>query len=239
MNKMIAMIPARMGSKRVKNKNLRLIDGKPLISYVVETAVKSDIFDEIYINSEADIFKEIAEKHNVKFYKRPAYLAEDDKTNDDFAYDFLQNVKCNTLVQLLSTSPFMSIDDVKSFVRTYENNNYETLISVKNVQIESIYDGTPINFNQKEITPPSQDLKPIQAYACGLMAWDKERYIENMKKYNSAYHGGDGRTGFYELDGYATIDIDTEDDFRLAEVIHNHLSNINKSEPQYYNGDID
>lgn len=239
MSKVIAMIPARLGSKRVKNKNLRLIDGKPLISYVVETAVESGIFDEIYINSEADIFDDIAKQYNIKFYKRPAYLAEDDKTNDDFAYEFLQNVECDTLVQLLSTSPFMSVDDVKSFVDTYKENNYETLISVKNVQIESIYDGTPINFNQKEITPPSQDLKPIQAYACGLMAWDKERYIENMKKFNSAYHGGDGRTGFYELDGYATVDIDTEDDFRLAEVIHNHLSTNYESKPEYYEGSVD
>ena len=71
------------------------------------------------------------------------------------------------------------------------------------------------------------------------MAWDKERYIENMKKFNSAYHGGDGRTGFYELDGYATVDIDTEDDFRLAEVIHNHLSTNYESKPEYYEGSVD
>ena len=238
MGKTIAMIPARLGSKRVKNKNLRLIGKKPLISHIVETAVNSKIFDEIYINSEADIFENIAKEYGVKFYKRPAYLSEDDKTNDDFAHDFLQNVECDTLVQLLSTSPFMSIDDVKSFVNTYKENNYETLISVKNVQIESIYDGVPINFNQKEITPPSQDLKPIQAYACGLMAWDKKRYVENMNKFSSAYHGGDGRTGFYELDGYATIDIDTEDDFKLAEVIHKHLSTENDVKPEYYTGDI-
>ena len=125
MSKLIAMIPVRLGSKRVKNKNLRLIDGKPLISYVLETTINANIFDEIYINSEADIFEDIAKQHDVKFYKRPAYLAEDDKTNDDFAYDFLQNIECKTLVQLLTTSPFMSVDDVKSFVDVYLNNNYE------------------------------------------------------------------------------------------------------------------
>jgi len=234
MSKTIAMIPVRLGSKRVKNKNLRLIDGKPLICYVLETAVKSDIFDEIYINSESDIFEPIAKKYGIKFYQRPAYLAEDDKTNDDFAYDFLQNVECDDLVQLLTTSPFMSVNDVTSFVNKFHDNNYETLISVNKVQIESIYDGNPINFNQKEITPPSQDLKPIQAYACGLMAWNRKKYIENMKKFNSAYHGGDGRTGFFELSGWSTIDIDTEDDFRLAEVVHSHLNMNRHTEPQYY-----
>ena len=65
MSKTIAMIPVRLGSKRVKNKNLRLIDGKPLISYVLETTIKSNIFDEIYINSESDIFEPIAKKYGV------------------------------------------------------------------------------------------------------------------------------------------------------------------------------
>ena len=47
--KIIAMIPARLGSKRVKNKNLRLLGNKPLISHVIETAKESNVFDDIYI----------------------------------------------------------------------------------------------------------------------------------------------------------------------------------------------
>ena len=58
--KIIAMIPARLGSKRIKNKNLRLLGNKPLIAHVIEAAIKADVFDEIYINSESDIFEEIA-----------------------------------------------------------------------------------------------------------------------------------------------------------------------------------
>ena len=50
------MIPARLGSTRVKNKNLRLINNKPLISYVIETVKKTNIFDDIYLNSDSYIF---------------------------------------------------------------------------------------------------------------------------------------------------------------------------------------
>ena len=53
--KVIAMIPARLGSKRVKNKNLRLLGGKPLIAHVIETVKETNIFDEIYINSDGTI----------------------------------------------------------------------------------------------------------------------------------------------------------------------------------------
>lgn len=232
--KLVAMIPARLGSKRVKNKNLRLIGGKPLISYVIESAIKSDIFDEIFINSEADIFKEIADDYGISFYNRPEYLSNDDVTNDLFAEDFIKNIKCDNLIQLLATSPFISVDDIRSFTNIFLNDNYETLISVTNVQIECIYDNSPINFNQKEITLPSQDLKPIQAYACGLMGWNAAKYIDNMNKYKSAYHGGDGKTGFYSLSGFSTIDIDTESDFLLAELVHNHINRTIRSDPQYY-----
>ena len=61
-NTIIAMIPARLGSKRVPKKNLRLLNGRPLISYSIETAVKSGLFDEVYVNSEAEIFYKIAKK---------------------------------------------------------------------------------------------------------------------------------------------------------------------------------
>ena len=59
--KLVGMIPARMGSQRVKKKNVRLINGRPLIDYVLESVSKADIFDAVYINSEDEIFTELAE----------------------------------------------------------------------------------------------------------------------------------------------------------------------------------
>ena len=61
--KIVAMIPARLGSKRVIKKNLRLLNGKPLISYITESAINSNAFDEIYINSESEIIDSIVELH--------------------------------------------------------------------------------------------------------------------------------------------------------------------------------
>ena len=69
--KIIGMIPARLGSKRVPKKNLRLLNGRPLISYNIETAVKSGVLDEVYVNSEAEIFSNIAKEYGARFYKRP------------------------------------------------------------------------------------------------------------------------------------------------------------------------
>jgi CMP-N-acetylneuraminic acid synthetase/quercetin dioxygenase-like cupin family protein len=231
--KVIAMIPVRMGSQRVKNKNLRLINGKPLVKYILESTIAADVFDEIYINSEADVFDTIANESSVKFYKRSEYLASNEATNDDFALDFINNVECNVIIQLLATSPFISPDEIRKFVNDMIENNYDTLISVKNEQIECVYDEKPINFVQKEKTPPSQSLIPIQAYACGLMGWRSETFKSNIEKYDSAYHGGDGNIGFFTLHGYSTVDIDTEDDFAIAEAVAKAIEAPNQL-PDYY-----
>lgn len=231
--KIVAMIPARLGSTRVPKKNLRLLNGIPLIFYPIVLCKKVDIFDDVYLNSDAFILKKIAKEQGVKFYERSEYLCSDTATNDEFVYDFINNVKCDVIIQVLSTSPFITKKEIKNFVAYMLDNKYETLISVKNEQIECIYDGKPINFKQKGQTLPSQQLKPIQLYACSLMGWNVKRFKNNMKKYNSGYHGGDGSIGFFELNGFSSIDIDEEDDFQLCEGICSYLKNKN-IERKYY-----
>lgn len=227
------MIPARMGSTRVKNKNIRLINGIPLIQYIINVAKGSNLLNDIYINSESTLFSNIAEKSKIKFYQRDIDLASDTATNDDFVLDFINTIECDILVQLLPTSPFISTDTINSFIQTMLDGQFETMISTSNIQIECLYKQKPINFDQKKQTPPSQLLTPIKAYACGLMAWDCKKFRSNMAKYGSAYHGGDGTIGFYDLKGYASIDIDNEEDFMIAEAVAIAL-NKPKTPPKYY-----
>ena len=92
---------------------------------------------------------------------------------------------------------------------------------------------TPINFDQRKKTPPSQELEPIKAYACGIMGWKSDNFKQNINKYGAAYHGGEGNIGFFDLKGFSTVDIDQEEDFVLAEAIASSLG-IEKKSPQYY-----
>ena len=88
MKNIICMIPAKLNSSRIKHKNLRYLGGKPLISHVIDAAKRSNIFQDIYVNSESDIFGKIAEESDVKFYKRPQHLSEGDVGSDEFCKDF-------------------------------------------------------------------------------------------------------------------------------------------------------
>ena len=235
MKKIVAMIPARAGSKRVPKKNIRMINGKPLIQYIIDATLNSSVFTDIYVNTDDEIIKTFVKRQfpSVKIYNRPKELASDTATNDDFAYDFINNVECDVLVQLLATSPFVTPLQISNFVGFYLNNHFDTLISVKRNQIEAIYEDVAINFDPSSHTLPSQQLKAVFTYACSLMLWDTRIFKSNYLNNSGPYHGGNGKTNFFEMDGYSTIDIDNEDDFLLAEIISKKIENDTISSPVY------
>lgn len=236
MKKIIAMIPARAGSKRVPKKNIRIINGKPLIQYILEATLKVGLIDEVYVNTDDEIIKNFISKEfpNVKIYDRPEALASDSATNDDFTYDFLKNVETENVIQLLATSPFVSEKQIEDFISVYLKEQCHTLVSTRKNQIECVYDSKPINFNQNLHTLPSQQLKPVLSYACSLMMWNKNMFIFNYENNLGAYHGGNGKTNYYNIDGYATVDIDNEDDFLIAEVIAEKIAKNVINTPKYY-----
>jgi CMP-N-acetylneuraminic acid synthetase/quercetin dioxygenase-like cupin family protein len=218
MTKTVAMIPARLGSQRVPQKNLRLLGGKPLIAYIIEAAKQADVFDEIYINSEADIFGDLALEYGVRFYKRPAALASNEANNDSFLLDFIQNVKADVHCQLLPTSPLITPVEIRDFLAAMKDGQYECMVSVVNHQIAALFNGKPVNFSLCDPHRSSQTMTPVQTYATVLMAWTAESFLRNTRNHGGAYHGGDGKIGYFPLKGLSTIDIDHEEDFTLAEV---------------------
>jgi CMP-N-acetylneuraminic acid synthetase/quercetin dioxygenase-like cupin family protein len=238
MTKIVAMIPARMGSKRIPKKNIRLLNGIPLISYIIRAVKEAGCFDEIYVNSESDLIGKIAKDEGVNFYKRSEDLTKDTSTNDEFTFDFMNKINCDVLIQVLATSPFTKPEEIKDFTKTMIKKNLDTLISVNNQQIECVYENSPINFNKRKPSPPSQSLNPIQSYACSLMGWKTSTFKKNMHFLGSGYHGGDGTVGFFELKGESTIDIDNEEDFQFAEMVARFLSSNNTYDKKFYDDDL-
>ena len=224
------MIPARSGSKRVKNKNLRLLSGKPLIAYVIETACKLGL--PVYVNSDCDTTLSLAKDYGCIPYKRDTSLCQDSSTNDQFMNDFINNVECDYVLQILPTSPFVTEKEIESFSR--EMVNYDTLISVKNAQIGCVYKDKPINFRKDLPNPPSQEMDAVKVYATALMGWRCSTFKKNMKELGCAYHGGNDKTGYFTLSGWSTVDIDREEDFMIAESIAQMIPFESMYKPFYY-----
>ncbi|MDD3375233.1 MAG: cupin domain-containing protein [Candidatus Omnitrophica bacterium] len=238
MSRIIAMIPARLGSKRVPRKNLRYLAGKPLICHCIETAKDSGVFDEIYINSEAEIFAQIAQESGISFYKRDEKFSTDQTNNDEFAHDFIQNTDGDILVQILPTSPLITAEEIRNFVVMMTEKKYETCVSVVPHQIACVYEGESVNFSYEEAHRSSQTMSAVCSYATVLMGWTYESFKRNIKEKGFAYHGEKGKIGFFPITGLSTIDIDHEEDFQLAEaaMVYRSMSQQNKI-PKYYGDD--
>jgi CMP-N-acetylneuraminic acid synthetase len=228
----VAMIPARLGSQRVKKKNLRYLGDKLLVEWVAEACKASNAFDEIYINSEASVFSTIAERCKVNFYQRPVHLATNSATNDEFALDFIRQTPCDILVQVNPTSPFTSAEDIRSIVSALRDGDYHTMHTVKLEQIEGLLEGNPLNFDPVKPMPPSQDLTPVMLFTSSVMGWRTGTFVANMEALGCAVYGGSQKTGFYPIVGDGTVDIDQEKDFFLAECILR--ARALNSRPRYY-----
>lgn len=226
------MIPARLGSQRIPKKNLRLLGDKVLTQWVGQACRDANIFDDIYINSESDVFKKIASDIGINFYQRPEKLASNSATNDDFGLDFIEKIDCDILVQVNPTSPFTTVEDIKGVVNMFIKGDFKTVHTVKDEQIEGLFDGKPLNFDPEKQMPPSQDLVPVKIFTSSIMAWDTKQFKENMQKSGCAVYGGDAKIGYYTIKGAGMLDIDNEKDFYLAEAVMK--MNEVKTEKKYY-----
>lgn len=214
----VCMIPARLGSRRIKNKVLRNLGGKPLIQYIIETCKQVFSVADIYLNATDTAFRQTTDANNIRFYERPSHLSTDEATNNEYIYDFLKNVKCDYLVQANPTSPFVNVDDVKGFLQMLPG--YDVLLSVKKVQAEFMYKGDTFNFCCGEGKTNSEDLEPLYIVVWGLTGLNCKKYIKNYEEDGHAIFGHKGdKLGYYVLGGFSTIDIDWEKDFRLAEAV--------------------
>lgn len=215
--KIVGEIPARLGSKRVKQKNLRLINGEPLITYAIKAAKQATTLSEIYVNSESDIIGNIAKANGVRFYKRRPELAEDHVVSDQFNYDFLKNIETDILVMINPVSPLITGKDIDAVVNYFNQNEFDTVISVKEERLHSFCEEKAINFNPNALLPMTQDIPPIQICSWAVCVWRAETFIETFE--TKGYAVFSGKVGFYPLDPLTAIKISTEDDFKIAEVM--------------------
>lgn len=214
--KIIAMIPARLGSQRLKQKNLQEIEGAPIIAHAIRKCIKSDVFDEVWVNSESEEIGRIAQKEGVFFHRRSEELASNDATSEDFIHDFIQTHKCDHVVQVHSIAPLLKISDIKKFVSRVRGANPDVLLSYESIQIECSYLDNPVNFTYKEKTN-SQDLHEIQRICWSITSWNCQKYLEAYESGQCATYAG--AVEYYPLEKMASFVIKTAEDLEIARAL--------------------
>ena len=230
--KIVAMIPARKGSKRLKNKNLSLISGKPLIYYSIKTAKESKIFSEIYINSDDEIYKKIAERYKVNFYKRPLKLGGSKIKSDDVVLDFIKKIKSDILVWVNPIAPLQTSQEISKIVNYFKKNNLNSLITSRENQVHFSYKKKPVNFSLRGKFEQTQNLVPLEEMVYSIMMWSTNSFIKSMSlKGNAIMHG---KFDSYNVSKLSSLIVKKIEDVWIIESILNQRKKI-KNKIKYDN----
>jgi len=131
--KPVCFIPARKGSKRLKNKNKLLLNGKPLVLHAVDVAIESGIFGRIMVSSDDVEILEMAYRRKVYPHKRPAKLAGDNLEIKDICSFLLQTIRTTLTAEfavLSPASPFRTAEDIKNCYKLLTESGANTVMSV-------------------------------------------------------------------------------------------------------------
>lgn len=218
--KVVAMIPARLGSQRLKKKNLALLAGRPLIAHAIEKCFTADCFDAIYVNSESEEIGKVAKSCGASFYQRPEHLGNSVTTSEQFVYDFMKAVECAAVVQVHSIAPLLSASEVRGFTENFAASRHDVLLSCIEDQIEVAYRDEPVNFTFAE-KKNSQDLFPVQRITWSISGWRTKPYIEAVEAGKIGTYNGS--IGFYPVSAVSGHVIKTQQDLDVAEALMNVL----------------
>ena len=222
--KNIAIIPARSGSKGVKDKNIRNLCGKPLMAYTIEAAIQSGEFDEVMVSTDSEKYAEIAKKcgANVPFLRSEA-TASDTASSWDMVDEVLLNyekfgISFDTFCLLQPTSPLRTAEDIKKAYQIYSDKADFAVISVCEAEHSPLWCGNlPENHEFIDFVKP-ENLKQRQA-GRKFYRLNGAIYIVNIGKFEKDRQLYKSGSFAYIMSQEKSIDIDTEIDFQLAELM--------------------
>jgi N-acylneuraminate cytidylyltransferase len=221
----LAVIPARGGSKRLPGKNVRPMLDKPVIAYSIEAALKSVLFDRVVVSTDSEEIAEVARRWGAEVpFLRSAELADDQTPVSAATADVLdrldpQGEKYSAVAQLMPNCPLRTTQDILDSYAQFRETNASSQISVTRygwqnpwwaMERDAAYTLAPLF--QEHVTQRSQDL-PALFCPTGVIWWAKAGVLRQERTYHVA-----GRTG-WEIPWQRAIDIDTEDDWQMAEVL--------------------
>ena len=216
--KVVAVVPVRAGSQRVKNKNIREFANSNLLSIKLKTLKKVLKAEDIVVNSDCDTMLDIARELGVTAVKRDDYYASSECNNSEFFEHIAKVTECDYILYSPVTSPLVSKETYMSCISKFVNSNIENLVTVSEVKHHMRLDGKPLNYDPKN-SPNSQDLPDIYSLNYGICLISRDDMIrhKNIVTANPSFH---------LLNEIESIDIDTEFDFMIAEFIYNKTRGV-------------
>ena len=224
---MLAVIPARGGSKGVPGKNIKELAGKPMIAYTIEAAVESEVFEKVIVSTDSREIADVARAFGAEIpFLRPEEIAGDLVSSDDVilhALDFYrkQGVTYQEICKLQPTSPLRNAEHIKGAYQLFKEKAAESLVSVCECEHSPLWAGKIgedlrlDNFIAEEVKRACRQDMPTYYRLNGAIYMARAESFYRNKNFLGA------NSIAYIMSQTESIDIDSYLDFEIAAVIKN------------------
>lgn len=231
-NRVVCIIPARGGSKRLRGKNIKDLVGKPLIAYSIEQAKESKYIDRVIVSTEDSVIAEVSKKYGAEVpFIRPKELATDESSVIDVllhAIEWLEgeNYDFQILVLLHVTTPLRDIEDIDRSIELLADTNADSIFSVAEAYRNPYFNMVEIdkdgkahlvkksNFVTRQSAPQVFDMNS------SIYVWWKNTLKKNKKTISEG-------SKIYIMPKERSVDIDDMIDFNIAEMLlKEKISNV-------------
>ncbi|MEY3236616.1 MAG: hypothetical protein RI883_717 [Bacteroidota bacterium] len=235
-SKLIAIIPARGGSKRIPRKNIKLFHGKPIIAYSIEAAIQSGLFDEVVVSTDDEEIELIAKQFNALIHKRSAKNADDFATTSDVIDEVLKDLEStlgtiDVLCCIYPTSPLIQKNDLQLAFKTFQDNKSDVVLAA-----------SPFSFPpQRGFTLENDKLKLVAPECIQMRSQDLQKnyhdagafYFVNPESFKITKNLWEGKINAYILNETKIQDIDSEEDWKMAELKYQLLISEKNKETEF------
>lgn len=222
--KTIAIITARSGSKGLKDKNIKMLNGKPMIAYTIEACIQSGCFTCVHVSTDSEKYAAIAREYGADVpFLRTEELSSDTATSEAVVkwtleqYDKLGQ-EYDSFAIMQPTSPLRSPEDIKNSFAIYEEKDANAVIGVCEMDHSPIWsnvlpeDHSMTGFLDKASNVDRHHLPTYYRINGAMYLVRRSAYTDHTAMYGEKSYA-------YVMDRNRSIDIDTELDFKMAEFL--------------------
>jgi len=220
----LAIIPARGGSKRLPNKNILDLNGKPLIAWSIEAGLGSKYIDKIVVTSDSDEILIISKRFGANTIKRPEELANDTATTFDTIAHTIESIdkKYDYVVLLQPTSPLRNLKHIDEAIELLEAKNADAVVSVCEMEHSPLWANTLDDSLSMEgflwdevLNKRSQDLENYYRLNGAIYICDSQKVLKEKSFLLKE------KIYAYVMNRKSSVDIDEEIDFEIARIFNN------------------
>lgn len=208
--KTVAFVPIKMNNERLPGKNTKsFTNGKPLISYILDTLLKVSNADELYVYCSNPAIQDFMPE-GVKFLQRDPYYDLSTTPFNEVLSSFAKLVDADVYVLSHATAPFMSAQSIELGISKVTSGEYDSAFAVSKLQEFMWKNGQPMNYSLDNI-PRTQDLEPVYTETCGLYVYKKELIMQGRRIGEHPY--------LVEVSKIEACDINDPIDFEVADAL--------------------